>query len=107
MGQCNVGYRVIDAENVGFSYGREVLGREKHWELKGVGLAIEYFLQRQIRVRVVTPRLRARGELEAAGAEVIVAENIGGTDDVQVLKQARELNCPWVSRDRVRDWEHD
>lgn len=104
--QCNVGCRVIDAENVGFSYGKEVLGSSR-WEIKGVCLAIEYFLRRQIRVRVVTPRLRCRGELEGPGAEVIIAENIGGTDDVQVLKQARELNCPWVSRDRVRDWEND
>mmetsp|Transcript_110408 Transcript_110408/g.285436 ORF Transcript_110408/g.285436 Transcript_110408/m.285436 type:complete len:685 (+) Transcript_110408:93-2147(+) len=101
--QYDLGRRVIDAENVGYSYGREVQGC-KDYSFEGVRRAILYFRNRGLAVVVVSKRdleeLRCLGE----GVEVVAAER---TDDVMVLKTARGLNCPFVSRDGYRNWMDD
>ena len=39
--KCNLGFRVIDAENVGYSYGQDVEQKDNHYSHKGVILAVE------------------------------------------------------------------
>lgn len=102
--QWNLGYRVIDAENVGFSYGKEVQNKEKKYAQEGVSKAVSYFKERGIHVIVVTKRAALKAELESDGVDVVIAER---TDDVLVLKQAYQYNCPVVSRDGYRAWMED
>lgn len=103
--QCNRGMRVIDAENVGFSYG-EALGKGKKWDCEGVRRAVRHFLQEGLHVILVTPRRQLKDMTEDK-VDVIFAESSNSTDDVQVLKQAHAHNCPWVSRDGAKDWKKD
>lgn len=103
--QCNRGMRVIDAENVGFSYGEGVFKRQT-WHREGVRLAVQHFVQEGLHVILVTPRRHLK-DMEEDRVDVVIAENSNGTDDVQVLKQAHAHNCPWVSRDGAKDWMKD
>ena len=63
--QYDLGRRVIDAENIGFSYGKEVLNTIGY-SFIGVRKAVEYFRKNKIWVVVVCKRdleqLRAWGE---------------------------------------------
>jgi len=93
--QRNLGYRVIDAENVGFSYGKEVLRLDKKYEEEGVRRAVAYFVDSGIRVVIVTKRAELKAEARD-GVDVVLAER---TDDIMVARQAQRLNCPMVSRD--------
>lgn len=101
--ESNLGWRVIDAENVGYSHGKEVLRLDRTYSGEGVRLAVGYFRTRQCQVIVVTKREETRS-LEAEGVHIVMAER---TDDVQVLKQAYNRNCPVVSRDGYADWKKD
>lgn len=103
--QCNRGMRVIDAENVGFSYGEAFLHKQV-WQREGVRRAVQHFLQEGLHVILVTPRRHLK-DMAEEGVDIIIAENSNSTDDVQVLKQAHAHNCPWVSRDGANDWKKD
>lgn len=99
----DLGWRILDAENIGFTYGQRVLGREKHFAIAGVRKAVAHFLEERLSVIVIGQRQSLQQELAAevhAGrCHVIVADN---TDDVIILKKAFEKRCPVVSRDLFR-----
>lgn len=101
--QYNLCCRVIDAENVGFSFGAEVRQKEKFYDVEGVWRAVAHFKNRGIEVVVVTKR-RETQSLSCDGVHVVMAER---TDDLVVLKQARSRNCPIVSRDGFAKWKTD
>lgn len=105
--RCDLNQRVLDAENVGFSFGKEVEGITvgSGYKYEGVRRAVVYFLQRQLRVVVVAKRDFDSLKRDFGSAIAIVAAE--RTDDVMVLKSAFALNCPIVSRDGYRCWEND
>eukprot|EP00931_Biecheleriopsis_adriatica_P095050 TRINITY_DN68688_c0_g1_i1.p1 TRINITY_DN68688_c0_g1~~TRINITY_DN68688_c0_g1_i1.p1 ORF type:complete len:488 (-),score=98.18 TRINITY_DN68688_c0_g1_i1:68-1531(-) len=103
--ECNLGCRVLDAENVGYSYGADVLNKPGFYDSEGVLRCVRYFLKRAIECVVVTKRTELIDELRSLeGVEVIKAER---TDDIMVLKQAMVKNCPIVSRDGYAEWRND
>lgn len=108
--EYNLGRRVIDAENLGYSYGSEVKMQAKCYDDAGVKAAIVYFAKRGVSCVVVTPRdqlydtLRSHEWSDGYGVEVVKAQK---TDDVIVIKQAEENNCPIVSRDGFEKWKVD
>jgi len=102
LAKCNLGCRVIDAENVGFSYGNEVKG-SRQYDFGGVRRAVEHYRKQGIHVVVVSKRSPMK-RYETDGVDIIIAD---GTDDIMVLKQAQARNCPMVSRDRFAEWRGD
>lgn len=98
---CDLGCRVLDAENVGHSYGREVLGKQRQYALEGVQKAVAHFRSQRLLVVVVSQRPLSCNFGE--GVEVVIADK----DDVIVAKQAHSRNCPIVSRDNFRHWKKD
>mmetsp|Transcript_85006 Transcript_85006/g.133763 ORF Transcript_85006/g.133763 Transcript_85006/m.133763 type:complete len:626 (-) Transcript_85006:153-2030(-) len=101
--RCNLGCRVIDGENVGFSYGQEVEKKSEHWSFEGVRKAMCHFRETKTHIIVVTKR-REMLQTQREGVEIIIGER---TDDVMVIKQAHKLNCPIVSRDGFKKWKED
>jgi len=102
--QYNLSCRVIDAENVGFSFGNEVLGRPQFYDAEGVKRAVSHFLKRGIDVIIVSKRREMGQCVFGDGVQVVLAER---TDDLMVLKQAQARNCPIVSRDGFAKWKND
>lgn len=100
---CDLGCRVLDAENVGHSYGREVLGKQRHYAPEGVQKAVAHFRSQNLLVVVVSSRQSTWNCNFGEGVEVVIAD----TDDVIVAKQAHSRNCPIVSRDNYKDWKKD
>jgi hypothetical protein len=99
----NLSCRVIDGENVGFSYGKDFLKKDRFSSEEGVYKAVEHFSRQAMDVILVTRRdkwSRPFGE----NVHVVKAES---TDDIMVLKQAWERNCPVVSRDSYATWLSD
>jgi len=97
--KANCDRRILDSENLGFSYGREVLGREKFWHEDGVVKAIKYLCDQGLEVFVVTKRSSHKSLFQKAGAEVVIADR---HDDQIVLKLSMLCQCPVVSRDNFR-----
>merc|ERR1711879_244425 len=83
--RCNLQYRVIDAENVGFSYGLEVLKKVGHYDPEGVRRAVSHFLQQGLRSVVVSKRKDMLWEDFGDDTCIIIAEL---NDDVILLKEA-------------------
>ena len=102
--QSNLGFRVLDAENIGFSYGAEVLKQPKTYDVRGVEKAVAYFQHMGCGVVVVSKRDTLRDHPFGDGVDVIIADS---TDDIMVLKQAQQLNCPVVSRDGFSKHKED
>lgn len=112
--ESNLGCVVIDAENVGISYGKEVNkgqpGQTSYvYSGEGVCKAVQYYTDRGVHAIVVAKassimRDGRVKEMEGDAVEVVLAER---TDDIMVLKMACERNCPIVSRDGFRDWQQD
>jgi len=100
--EFNLGCRVIDAENVGKRYAEEV-SKMQCWDIEGVRKALHFFTSKGIRV-VAVSRRRELKSLESEGVSVVVADS---TDDIMILKQAKTLNCPVVSRDAFKKWMSD
>lgn len=98
--QYNLSCRVLDAENIGHSYGREVLGKRQYCA-EGVIKAVEHFRKENLEVIVVTKRQDVPHFGE--GVEVVIADS----DDVIVARQAQRRNCPIVSRDNYREHKKD
>jgi len=102
--QCDLGRRVMDAENVGFSYAREV-DKKSGYNFEGVRRAVSYFLRQGLHVVVVAKRDVEKLENEFGDAiKVISGER---TDDIMVLQHAHRSNCPFVSRDGYKTWKTD
>ncbi|CAE8597372.1 unnamed protein product, partial [Polarella glacialis] len=105
----NLGWRVLDAENLGYTYGDRVLGRRsRHFAIQGVQKAVQYFQRQCISVIAVgqrqdLPKLLAE-EVEQGNCEVVVADN---ADDAIILKMAFDKKCPIVSRDLYRNHQTD
>eukprot|EP00931_Biecheleriopsis_adriatica_P105424 TRINITY_DN79991_c0_g1_i1.p1 TRINITY_DN79991_c0_g1~~TRINITY_DN79991_c0_g1_i1.p1 ORF type:complete len:541 (+),score=119.84 TRINITY_DN79991_c0_g1_i1:125-1747(+) len=99
----DLGRRVLDAENIGFTYGHRVLGKDKHFAVEGVKKAVAYYLEDGCNVVVVGQRSNLqddlRTEVETGYCDIVIADNV---DDVIILKKAFELRCPVVSRDKYR-----
>ena len=91
----STGCRDIDAENVGCSFGREVGGDRKLYDVEGVRRAIEHYREKDILVIVVGKRSETQQGIPI-DTKFIIAER---TDDVIVLKESQRWNCPIVSRD--------
>jgi hypothetical protein len=53
--QCDIGRRVMDGENVGLSYAREV-DKKRGYNVEGVRKAVKYFLRQGLHVVVVAKR---------------------------------------------------
>lgn len=102
--QYNLCCRVIDAENVGYSFGIEVRGKPKFYDVEGVRRAVAHFQSKGIDVVIVTKRQDTAQCLPGDGVQVVIAER---TDDLVVLKQAQSRNCPIVSRDAFAKWRKD
>jgi hypothetical protein len=100
----NLCCRVVDGENVGYSFGKDVLGQQKKYDLEGVRRAVEHFRARGIHVIVVTKHPDTAQQVSGDGVQVVLAER---TDDLMVLKEARKFNCPIVSRDGFAKWRTD
>lgn len=99
----NLGCRVIDAEDVGFSYGTEVLGQNRH-EMEGVRRAVSYFRDQGLRVVVVSKRAEMN-EIKVHGeVDVLIAEQT----EIMAVHHAQALNCPVVvSGDGFEEWNKD
>jgi len=99
----DLGWRILDAENLGFTYGQRALGHEKHFAVAGVRKAVAHFLRQGLSVIVIGQRQSLQrdlaAEVETGRCHVIVADN---TDDVIILKKAFQKRCPVVSRDLFR-----
>lgn len=102
--QYNLGCRVIDAENIGYSFGKEVRGKTKFYDVEGLKRAVAHFQSKGIDVVIVTKRQGTAQDLSGPGIQVVVADR---TDDLMVLKQAQSRNCPIVSRDGFAEWKTD
>lgn len=108
--QYNLCCRVIDAENVGFSYAQDALGLKKGCNtfgaacVEGVKRAAEHFSKSGIEVIVVYRRKETEQLKLGDGVHLVHAER---TDDVMVLRQAQTRNCPIVSRDGFAVWKAD
>ncbi|CAE7620770.1 unnamed protein product, partial [Symbiodinium sp. KB8] len=97
-------WRVLDAENIGFTYSQRVLGK-KGFDLKGVRLAVDHYRRQGKKLLVIGQRESLAALKDAdAGIEVIVADKI---DDAIVLKKGHEKMCPIVSRDEFRREQAD
>ncbi|CAE7659967.1 unnamed protein product [Symbiodinium sp. CCMP2456] len=97
-------WRVLDAENIGFTYSQRVLGK-KGFDLAGVKLAVDYYRRQGTKLLVIGQRESLAVLKDAdAGIEVIVADKI---DDAIVLKKGHEKMCPIVSRDEFRREQED
>lgn len=100
--------RVLDAENLGFTYGERVLRRTKTYDVAGVRKAVDHFLQAGLEVIVVGKRQSLREDLklavEVGNCHVLIGDS---SDDVFILKQAFEHRCPIVSRDNFRSQQSD
>merc|ERR1712048_878917 len=104
----SIGRRVLDAENLGFTYGERVL-QQRRFDITGVKKAVAYFLQEGMDEVIVVGKRKSmrdelRSEVESGRCEVIIADD---SDDVFVLKKAFELSCPIVSRDNYRTQKED
>jgi len=99
----DLGWRILDAENLGFTYGQRVLGREKHFNIEGVRKAVAHFVRDGLSIIVIGQRQSLQqdlaAEVQTGRCHVIVADS---TDDVIILKKAFEKRCPVVSRDLFR-----
>lgn len=95
--------RVLDGENLGFTYGFQALQRERHYDVEGVRKAVRYFLRKGLEVTVVGRRQSLLKDLEpevrAGRCHVLLADS---SDDVFILRQAFRQRCPVVSRDNFR-----
>ena len=81
--------RVIDAENIGFSYGSDVNG-DGHWSKESVVKAFKYFIDEKIiKVRVVTKRASLRNSFLQEEMKVDIAET---TDDVMIINVSYNIN---------------
>eukprot|EP00933_Yihiella_yeosuensis_P048568 TRINITY_DN4483_c0_g1_i1.p1 TRINITY_DN4483_c0_g1~~TRINITY_DN4483_c0_g1_i1.p1 ORF type:complete len:677 (+),score=162.01 TRINITY_DN4483_c0_g1_i1:151-2181(+) len=106
---ADLGVRILDAENIGFTYGKRVRGQEGRFDIEGVKKALDHFLQdRTMRVIVVGQREwlkeRLQNYIEPGRCEVLIADN---TDDKIILRKAFEKNCSIVSRDQFRNEMED
>lgn len=101
--QYNLCCRVIDAENVGFSFGQDVLGKVGY-NVEGVRRAVQHFQKSGVEVILVHKRKDVEQFKFGDGVQLVRAES---TDDVIVLKQAKMRNCPIVSRDGFAKWKDD
>eukprot|EP00439_Symbiodinium_sp_Y106_P050323 s1445_g6.t1 len=96
--------RVLDAENIGFTYSQRVL-RKKGFDLAGVKLAVDYYRRRGTKLLVIGQRDSLNDLKDPdAGIDVIVADKI---DDAMILKKGHEKMCPIVSRDEFRREQED
>ncbi|CAE7779456.1 unnamed protein product [Symbiodinium sp. CCMP2592] len=96
--------RVLDAENIGFTYSQRVLGK-KGFDLAGVKLAVDYYRRKGIKLLVIGQRDSLNDLKDPdAGIDVIVADKI---DDAMILKKGHEKMCPIVSRDEFRREQED
>lgn len=107
--QYNLCCRVIDAENVGYSYAQDVLGLQGGNNFgaacaEGVKRAAEHFQKSRIEVIVVYRRKEVEQLKFGDGVQLVLAQR---TDDVMVLRQAHQRNCPIVSRDGFAQWKGD
>jgi len=106
--QCNLCWRVIDAENVGLSYG-EHLGKPGQYVIDGVRQAVDYFRAQGISVIVVTKRKELEKQIAVNGQllDGLTIVHADQRDDLMVLRQAHQKNCPVVSTDRFTNWQKD
>jgi hypothetical protein len=106
--QSGLSRRVIDAENVGFTYGSHVPGVKKGFHMDGVKKAVDHFLNAGLEVVVVGKRVAMHEslsvEINGGRCRVLLADS---TDDVFVLKTAFDSGCPVVSRDNFKTHESD
>jgi len=98
----DLAWRILDAENLGFTYGQRVRKKDKFF-VEGVKRAVAHYLRDGCNVIVVGQRQTLPQDLAAEAktgrCQVLVADN---TDDVIILKKAFEKRCPVVSRDLFR-----
>lgn len=99
--QYNTSCRVLDGENIGFSYGIDFLKKPDFYDEEGVKRAVKHFSALGVECIIVTKR---RGHSFGDGQQVVIAER---TDDLMVLKTAHQRNAPVVSRDGFRQWKND
>jgi len=104
----NISKRILDAENLGYTYGQRVHQKDKHFDVIGVKKAVEYFLKDGVHVVVVGKRPSMckdfESEIASGLCEVLIADD---SDDVFILKKAFESRCPIVSRDYFRKQQVD
>merc|ERR1711920_1073393 len=98
--RCNTGCRVIDAENVGYAFGREVVGNRLYY-VEGVRRAIYHYREKGILVIVVSKRSETQQSIPI-DVKFVKAER---TDDIIILKESQRWNCPIVSRDSYDNWK--
>ena len=98
---CNSSCRILDGENIGYSFGQEVLGKPNMWDCEGLRRAARFFQCQGIHVIIVSKRRNAKENLPTDGVDVVIAER---TDDVMLLKQAYQRNCPIVSQGSFSNW---
>ena len=105
MVRCDLGCRILDGENIGFSFGEWKAGRSSGstYDSEGIIRAVEHFRQQGIRVLVVSRRPETKSLLPP-DIPVIVAPP---TDDVMILKQSFKWHCLIVSGDAYREWRDD
>lgn len=97
--------RVLDGENIGYSYGREVLRQQRpYYDVEGVRRVVQHYREENIKVIVVTKRDETKQSIHGDGVEVVESDR---TDDLIVLKLAKQRNCPVVSRDGYEQWRTD
>eukprot|EP00928_Gymnodinium_smaydae_P029742 TRINITY_DN22312_c0_g2_i1.p1 TRINITY_DN22312_c0_g2~~TRINITY_DN22312_c0_g2_i1.p1 ORF type:complete len:575 (-),score=59.80 TRINITY_DN22312_c0_g2_i1:390-2114(-) len=94
--KINHDIRVLDGENIGFSYGAIVKKREKQFDVNGLKKAIAFFLSKSKHVIVVTRREWMAKEKWPAGVEVVIAQR---QDDPIVLKESYARQAAIVSLD--------
>lgn len=107
--QRNLALRVLDAENIGFSYGdfNNTAGQARRYDINGVKKAVHHFKLEGIDVVVVTKRRETKEELQQCFTKDLQVVLGYQTDDVFILKEAERHNCPIVSNDNFRDWRED
>jgi len=95
--------RILDAENIGFTFGHHVHHQNKYFDVEGVKRAADFFIQQGLRVIVIGKRPLLREALSGLACSVLISDD----DDVFIFKKAFELKCPIVSRDLFRDYFED
>jgi hypothetical protein len=106
--QSALSLRVLDAENLGFTYGEHVPSAKSGFHMVGVKKAVQHFLTEGLKVIVVGKRAPMQdalsGEISSGDCDVLLADN---TDDVFVLRAAYDRGCPVVSRDNFKAHVND
>ncbi|KAF4655056.1 hypothetical protein FOL47_009614 [Perkinsus chesapeaki] len=103
---------VLNAANIGFTYGRQVLHKEHTFDWRGVTTALQHYQERGIEcVWVVASVAHLKHnpdvpkELERIMARITPRDGMPDRDDLMTVRIAEKYSAQYVDNDNYRNWE--